>query len=410
MQRRSKSDPLSRLLFLHRAGPSRIDGHTVLLALNQCVKTSPPTQPRQLHALMFRLGFSSLSALQTTLISAYSQCGNLADARRMFGEITHRNVVSWTALISAYVNHNRPDDALRVFRQMQADHVEPDRVALTIALSACADAGARETGEWIHAYARRAGGFEDDLFFYNALLNMYAKCGDVGTSRRLFDGARRRDVTTWTSMIVGHALHGQAEDALLLFDEMKRSCAVVPNGVTFVGVLMACSHAGFVGEARRHLESMSWDYGLEPRISHYGCVVDLLCRSGLLKEAHTLIESMPIRPNAVIWRTLLAAASLRGDSGLACHARRSLLELEPGYDGDDVAMSNAYAAAGLWNEKENVREKMEQKRVPGCSSIEVESRVHEFVSADKSHALWREMHGVLRSLAENSRLSETVLS
>ncbi|KAK1284189.1 Pentatricopeptide repeat-containing protein [Acorus calamus] len=170
--RRSKSDPLSRLLFLHRAGPSRIDGHTVLLALNQCVKTSPPTQPRHLHALMFRFGFSSLSPLQTTLISAYSQCGNLADARRMFGEITHRNVVSWTALISAYVNHNRPEDALRVFRQMQADHVEPDRVALTIALSACADAGARETGEWIHAYARRVGGFENDLFFYNALLNI----------------------------------------------------------------------------------------------------------------------------------------------------------------------------------------------------------------------------------------------
>lgn len=314
-------------------------------------------------------------------------------------------------MISAYVNNSRPGKALELFRQMQLENLEPDRITITIALSACADIGALDAGEWIHMYIYRhpSMGFGEDSILRNALINMYAKCGHIQAARYLFDGAKQRDVTTWTSMIVGLALHGRANEALMLFSEMKESmssgsndCSVSPNHVTFVGVLMACSHAGLVSKGRFHWKSMQRDYNLKPQLAHYGCMVDLFCRAGLLEDAHAFIKEMPIQCNAVIWRTLLAACSLHGNVSLGALARRRLLELEPDYGGDDVTMSNVYAAAGLWDEKQDARKRM-KRRDPGSSLIEVGSRMHEFVAADRRHLREKGIQEVLRSIVENSR-------
>ncbi|OVA12223.1 Pentatricopeptide repeat [Macleaya cordata] len=340
----------------------------------------------------------------------YSAFGSLDDAHQVFDEIPSKNVVCWTSLISAYVDNGKPSKALKLFRQMQIESVDPDQITITVALSACADLGALEMGGWIYAYARRKQGFEVDLCLNNALINMYAKCGDVRTARRIFDRVKVKDVTTWTSMIVGHAIHGQAEEALELFREMRTddnsstgSKLIHPNEITFIGVLIACSHGGLVEEGFHHLESMTKRYTLKPRISHYGCMVDLLCRAGLLKEAYDFIMEMPISPNAVIWRTLLGACSLQSNIELGENVRHQLLELEPAYVGDDVTMSNTYAAAGMWDEKVVVRNRVKQRRAPGCSSIEVESEVHEFVAADKKHPQCRVIYEVLGGMAMNMK-------
>ncbi|KAB1216743.1 hypothetical protein CJ030_MR4G003867 [Morella rubra] len=349
----------------------------------------------------------------------YSASENLCDAHKVFDEITSINTVCWTALISAYVDNQRPAKALQMFRQMQMADVKPDSVTVTVALSACADVGALEMGEWIHAYSRSKDGLDIDLSLNNALINMYAKCGDIGTARRLFDRMNKKDVTTWTSMVVGHALHGQAEEALKLYSKMKGtnnnsskskrnsdsgSFLIVPNVVTFIGVLMACSHAGMVEEGKQHFKSMSEDYGLKPRESHFGCMVDLFCRAGHLKEAYDFISEMPEKPTAVVWRTFLAACSLKGDIEIAAEAQRRLLELDPGHAGDSVAMSNIYAAKGMWDKKIVVRGRIKQRRAPGCSSIEVGTRISEFVAADKDHPLRAFKHK--RVLIKRSRPTE----
>ncbi|RZC16887.1 putative pentatricopeptide repeat-containing protein [Glycine soja] len=175
-------------------------------------------------------------------------------------------------------------------------------------------------------------------------------------------------------MIVGHAVHGQAREALQLFSEMrdKDDCVLTPNDVTFIGVLMACSHAGMVEEGKLHFRSMSEVYGIEPREAHFGCMVDLLCR---------------VPPNAVVWRTLLGACSVRGELELAAEVRQKLLKLDPGYVVDSVAMSNIYANKGMWNKKIVVKNQIKQSRAPGCSSIEVGSGVSEFVVSDDNHPL-----------------------
>ncbi|CAL5362312.1 unnamed protein product [Camellia sinensis] len=177
-----------------------------------------------------------------------------------------------------------------------------------------------------------------------------------------------------------------------------RNGLILPNDVTSIGVLMACSHGGMVEEGKRHFQSMIEDYGLKPRLSHFGCMVDLLCRAGQLKEAYEFILGMPVKPNAVVWRTLLGACGVRGNIDLAAKARARLLELEASHIGDNVIMSNIYAAKGMWDEKIIVRALMMQRRAPGCSSIEVGGEINEFVTADDEHYMKTEIYEVLEYL------------
>ena len=383
-----------------------------------------------MHALVINLGFQPIIFLQTSLINMYSAAGNVADAHNMFDEIPSKNLISWTSLISAYVDNQKPTKALQLFREMQMDDVQPDIVTLTVALSACADLGALDMGEWIHAYIRRRKRLNTDVCLNNSLINMYSKCGEIGTSRRLFDSMQMKNVTTWTSMIVGHALHGQAEEALQLFTEMKEtnkrarknmrngkheSSLVLPNDVTFMGVLMACSHAGLVEEGKQHFRSMQEDYNLRPRISHYGCMVDLLCRAGLLTKAYEFIQNMPMPPNAVVWRTLLSASSLQGNSNseenikICSEASRQLLELKPNQVGDNVIMSNLYAAKGMWDKKIFVREQIKQRRYPGCSSIEVGIDIKQFVASDDQNPCMPKIYEILDHLTRTMRAFDHAL-
>ena len=379
-----------RYLLRERTTFNSIDSFSFLFVLKACNQKHSSIQGKQLHALVIKFGYHAIVQLQTSLLKVYAEVGNLCDAHRVFDEMPSKNIVCWTSLISAYFDNHKPAKALQMFRMMQMDNVEPDQVTVTVALSACAVTGALGMGEWIHDFVQRKRGLKRDLCLNNALVNMYAKCGDIITARRLFDSTRNKDVTTWTSMIVGHALHGQSHEALQLFSEMNtmkdkrnwRSGEITPNDVTFIGVLMACSHAGLVEEGKQHFRSMTEDYGIQPREPHFGCMVDLLCRGGHLRDAYNFIMEMPAPPNAVIWRTLLGACSLHGELELAAEVRQKLLKLDPAYVGDSVAMSNVYANKGMWNNKVVVRNQIKQSRAPGCSSIEVGSGVREFETAD----------------------------
>lgn len=412
---------LSLFRELLRKNLSIIDGYSLLFVLKSCTQKSSSITGKQLHALVMKLGFEHVIHLQTSLVNMYSASCGIVDAHKMFDEMPEKNVICWTALISAYVENQKPNMALQLFRKMQMENVEPDQVTVTVALSACADLGALEMGEWIHTYVRRKKGLNTDLCLKNALINMYAKCGDIEAARRLFDSLQRKDVTTWTSMIVGHALHGQAEEALKLFSEMKETrespkkkkknngcngsaSPIVPNDVTFIGVFMSCSHTGMVEEGKRQFRSMIEDYGLKPRDSHFGCMVDLFCRAGMLEEAYDFISKTPVRANAVVWRTLLSACGLNGNVELGSRVRQKLLELEPSHVGDSVVLSNIYAAKGMWERKMVVRDRiMGRRRSPGCSSIEVGSGIFEFVAADDDHPLKSEIIEVLKHLVVNMK-------
>ena len=220
-----------------------------------------------------------------------------------------------------------------------------------------------------------------------ALLDMYAKCGDLDGAHKLFVKTTDRDICMWNAMMTGFAMHGCGNEALKLFEEMER-LGVEPNGITFVAIIKACSHAGLVIEGRRLFDKMVQCYGLVPKIEHYGCVVDLLGRAGQLVEAHEFIKSMPIMPNAVVWGSLIAACKVHKNPDLGEVAAKELLGLEPKNLSYNILMSNIYASANRWNDVARMRQEVKDrgiKKQPGLSSIEVDGSIHAFVSGDMAH-------------------------
>ncbi|CAK7339056.1 unnamed protein product [Dovyalis caffra] len=339
-------------------------------------------------------------ALWNAMLNGYAKLGDLHNARGLFERMPQRNVISWTALVTGYDQANRPHDAIALFRRMQLEKVEPDEIAILVALSACARLGALELGEWIHNYIDKHGLLNTTIPLNNALIDMYAKSGDITRALQVFENMKRKTIITWTTMIAGLALHGLGREALEMFSRMERE-RVKPNDITFIAVLSACGHVGLVQTGKWYFQCMVSRYKIEPKIEHYGCLIDLLGRAGHLKEAQKLLAQMPFEPSAAIWGSLLAACNTYGDAELGELALHHLLELEPDNSGNYALLSNIYASHGRWNESRMVRKVMRDagvKKMPGGSLIEVNNRVHEFIAGETSHPQFDRIHEILSKI------------
>ncbi|KAF5188588.1 Pentatricopeptide repeat [Thalictrum thalictroides] len=286
---------------------------------------------------------------------------------------------------------------------MQKEGIKPDEVTMVSVISACSISGALDMGRWVHTFIDKHI-IKVDLELTTALINMYARCGCIEKSRELFDAMPEKDTKAWSSMIVGLAIHGLAEDALDVFSKMQET-NVKPNQVTFVGVLSACAHRGLVTQGRIYWSNMI-GYGIEPLLEHYGCMVDILCRAGRIEEAYRFVETMPMAPNAIIWRTLLMGCKKKGMLEKGEIVAERLFELEPVNAENYVLLSNMYAANSMWEEVSWVRKKMKDigiKALPGCSLVEIDGFVHEFVVSDRSHPEAKEIREVLQDIAERVR-------
>ncbi|XP_047089154.1 pentatricopeptide repeat-containing protein At1g09190-like [Lolium rigidum] len=370
---------------------------------------STPSFPllSSLHALLLRLGFLShhaislallkpypLPHIQTlfdempqqnkcavaynTLITAYLKAKDLFAARHLFDEMqrfkrSRRSVVSWNAMIAGCAWCGRDETAVRYFEDMVREgEVAPDDGTLAAALPACGRTGNAGAGRWAHEYASTTGILDRSVYVANAVVDMHCKCGDLNSATEVFQGMRQRSVVSWNTMISGFSLNGQGIKGIELFQEMVRS-GKAPNAVTFLGVLSCCAHAGAVDIGQGIFQSMQSDHGIEAEIEHYGCMVDLLGRSGLLEKAHALIQEMPMRSNAAIWGSLLSACRSHAGLGIAEVALKELISLEPWNSGNYVLLANLYAQTGRWDEAGDVRKlmrRMSAHKEPGQSLIE----------------------------------------
>ncbi|XP_072973075.1 pentatricopeptide repeat-containing protein At1g74630-like [Typha angustifolia] len=303
------------------------------------------------------------------ILTAYLKGKDVDAARKMFDEMPERDVVSWTAMISGYSRARRPLDALELFRLMP---MPPDEVTMVGVVAACAALGDLEVGARVHRYVDEQG-FAWMVSLQNALLDMYAKCGCLTMARQVFDGMGTKSLISWNSMISAYATHGDVDSAIGLFNQMVGSDGARPDGVTLLVVLSACAHQGRVEEGQKVFEKMRrGDYsGVEVGIEHYGCMVDLLGRVGLLEEAYQLIQDMPIPSNDAVWGALLGACRIHGDVDMAEQAVKKLMELKPDEGGYYILLSSIYTAAGRTVDAAAVREIMKDKgakKTPGCSS------------------------------------------
>lgn len=394
------------------------------------LKSCPLNPGKALHSQAIKFGFDSDMYVRTGLVDVYARAGEIGSAQELFnmmpekslvcltamvtcyakhGELKKalvlfngmedKDVVCWNVMIDGYTQHGMSNEAFLLFRKMLAAKVKPNEVTVLSVLSACGQLGALDSGRWIHTYIEN-NGILVNVRVATALIDMYCKCGSLEDARLVFDRINDKDIVAWNSMITGYAMHGCSQDTLQLFNEMRRT-GYQPTDITFIGILSACGHAGLVSQGREIFSSMKDEYGIEPKIEHYGCMVNLLSRAGHVEEAYELVKNMKIEADPVLWGTLLGACRLHGNIGLGEEIAEFLVNRDLANSGTYILLSNIYAAAGNWEGVARVRCMMKDSGIqkePGCSSIEVNNKIHEFLAGDRKHPKSKEIYKMLEEI------------
>ncbi|CAN6227945.1 unnamed protein product [Urochloa humidicola] len=307
------------------------------------------------------------------LVHAYVSAGRVRDAREVFKGMPARDAVSWGTIVAGCARAGLPEEALGLFDRMREERFRPDDVTLAAVLSCCAQLGVLDKGREVHEYVRQTRP-RPNVFLCTGLVDLYAKCGCVEDAREVFEACPERNVFTWNALIVGLAMHGHGMVALDYFHQMLAD-AIQPDGVTFLGVLIACSHAGLVDMARCIFSDMEGVHHVPQELKHYGCMADLLGRAGLIEEAMDMVRKMPMEGDCYVWGGILAGCRMHRNVEAAEVAAWHLLQLNPDDSGVYSAMAGIYADADRWEDVARIRKLMDERivrRNVGCSSITTE--------------------------------------
>ncbi|CAL5323170.1 unnamed protein product [Camellia sinensis] len=354
--------------------------------LKACGNLSDPAAGEQIYTNAVKHGLPSVNCVGNSLISMYARPGRMEDARKAFDILFEKNLVSYSTIDTG---------------------IEVDAFTYASLLSGAASIGAVGKGEQIHAQLIKAG-FKSNQCISNALISMYSKCGNIEAALQAFTDIEDHTVISWTSIVMGLAKHGFATGALKMFQEMLKT-GIKPNEVTYVAVLSGCSHVGMINEGWKHFNAMYEEHGISPRMEHYACMVDLLGRSGFLEEAIQFINSMPFMADALVWRTLLGAWQVHGNTEVVKHAAKMIIKQEPNDPAAYILLSNLYPSSGQWDEVVRIRKNMKERNLvkeAGCT----ENRVYKFHVGDTSHPQAREIYEELDQLSQDKGvgLSDTL--
>lgn len=357
-----------------------LDSITFVNLIYGCAEVGTLSLGSSLHTLILKYGCDHKDIIANSLVSMYVKCGDLVAARRTFDSMREKSVMLWTSMIGGYVRCGLEKEALTLFRSLLTTTVKPNEVTIATALSACADSGSLSMGEKIEEYAN-FNGFQSDLRVQTSLIHMYCKCGCIEKAREIFDKVSDKDLAVWSSMINGYAMHGKGEEALSLFEQMRREEQIKPDAIVFTGVLLACSHSGLVEDGLKYFVSMQRDFNIEPSTEHYSCLVDLLGRAGYLSLALKTIQEMPIKAQIRALVPLLSACRTHHRIQLGEFVAKRLLSMEPRSAGNYILMANIYASAGMWMEAAEMRGLIDNRglvKEPGWSMLEADDQINKY--------------------------------
>ncbi|KAF5748896.1 hypothetical protein HS088_TW04G00857 [Tripterygium wilfordii] len=377
-------------MLLSRMEPDEFTYGSVLKA---CASREALNSGMEIHGRIIKSGMGLHAFVGGALVDMYCKCGMMEEAEKVHCRTEQQTTVSWNAIVSGFSLQNQSENGLTFFSQMLEEGVKPDRFTYAAVLDSCANLATAELGRQIHAHIIKLE-LQSDVYICSTLVDMYSKCGNMQDSQLMFEKAPKRDFVTWNALICGYAQHGLGEEALKIFEAMKLN-NLKPNHATFVSVLRACAHMGLVKEGLHYFDTMQTDYGLDPQLEHYSCLVDIIGRSGQIAKALKLIEEMPFEADAVTWRTLLNICKLHGNVEVGEKAASCILQLEPQDSSAYILLSNIYADSGMWGGVSKMRKLMrhnELKKEPGCSWIEVKDQVHAFLVGDKAHPRRKEIY------------------
>lgn len=417
----------------------RVSAEAIAVVLSVCADLVAFEKGMVIHGCVINCGFENFLFVKNALICMYGKHGDVKEAEKLFSEMKYKdivswnvlitsyaetglcdealaifsqlenldngsmespNVISWSAVIGAFASKGRGEESLYLFRKMQHAKVMANSVTISSVLSVCAELAALNIGREIHGYIVKAL-MDSSILVVNSLLNMYMKSGCLEKGRTLFERINRKDLISWNSMITGYGMNGLGEIAIAVFEQMIEA-GFKPDGVTFISLLSACSHAGLVDEGRKLFDMMLKVFRIEPHMEHYACMVDLLGRAGLMQEASDIVKSMPIEPNACVWGALLNSCRMHKNTDVADALASQIFGENTDSTGNFMLLSNIYAASGRWEDSARVRVSAKTKglkKVVGQSWIEVKNKVHMFTSGKSMQSDLNDFCGILEELA-----------
>ncbi|KAD5961026.1 hypothetical protein E3N88_12499 [Mikania micrantha] len=425
-----------REMVLNRVRPNSVSLSSILPA---CSELKCLNLGREIHGFVVRIEVGENVFVNSALVDMYASCLCIKQAELVFNRMVNRDIVSHNVMISAYFENGEAAKALAIFQRMKIEgsklnyaswnavlcgclqagrtqHAlefladmqnagfKPNQITSTAILIACTNLESLRGGKEIHGYIFRHGFFNDKTTL-TALVFMYAKCGKLEISQKAFRLISKKDTVAWNTMIIANSMHGNGNEALMLFNKMINS-GVKPNAITFTGVLSGCSHSRLVDEGLFVFNSMRQVHMIEPDAEHHSCVVDILSRAGRLEEAYQFIKNMVTEPTASAWGALLGACRVYKKVDLARIAAKRLFEIEPHNAGNYVLLSNILNNAKLWGEASEARKLMRHKGIkkePGCSWVQVKNKVHTFVVGDKSNEHSDDIYMFLGNMNEKMR-------
>lgn len=385
------------------------DEFTFTSTLKACSVSGALREGTQIHAFLIGSGFpyKAHKIISGALIDLYVNCGHVLQAHKVFNQVEHKSVISWTMLIIGYAQEGKLSVGMDLFRELRQSSTPVDGFVLSSVIGIVADFALLELGKQMHSFSMKIP-FGEDISVANSIADMYLKCGLVEDAERHFSEMPMKNVVSWTVMIVGYGKYGLGNEAICLFKKMQSS-NVEPDGVAYLALLSACSHSGLVDEGQEYFTRLLNNNQIRPRVEHYGCMVDILGRAGRLEEAKDLIERMPLNPNIGIWQTLLSACRVHKDVEMGREIGEILLRLDGSNPVNFVMMSNIFADARCWEECEKLRGIVKSKglkKEAGRSWVEVDKEVHFFYNGDETNPRIESIHEVLKEMER--RMKEEV--
>lgn len=381
------------------------DEFTLGSVLRGCAGLKDLNKGRQVHSLAVKLGFDSHLIVGSSLAHMYMKGGSLREGEKVLQLMPVHSIAACNTLISGKAQNGCSEGALEHYNIMKIAGFRPDKITFVSVISSCSELATLGQGQQIHSEVIKTGALWD-IPVISSLVSMYSRCGCLDDALKVFDEGQIADVVLWSAMIAAYGFHARGKEAIELFERMEEE-GLEANDVTFLSLLYACSHCGLRDKGIYFFNLMVEKYGLTPQVEHYTCLVDLLGRSGRLEEAEGYIRSMPVKADAVIWKTLLSACKTHRNADMAKRIAEEVLRINPQDSSAYVLLASSQASAKRWRDVSEVRKTMRDKSVkkePGISWFELKNQVHQFMIGDKSHEQSTEINAYLRELMDELRL------
>lgn len=432
------------------------DSYTFPPLISSCGKVGSLSLGQKCHGQVVKYGVDSVLPVGNSLMHMYACCGFIRIARRLFDEMLVRDLVSWNTmvdgyakegeldiahevfdvmldknvvsynvLITGYLNGENPGVCLKLFREMANCGLRGNETTMVSVLTACGRSARLREGRSLHCFLIKAL-WDLNLILGTALVDMYSRCRRVDVATLVFDRMLIKNLVCWNAMILGHCLYGNPQDGLKLYESMVGSGllfghnemkldegnGLLPDEITFIGILCACARLGHLMEGRSYFKQMVDLYGLKPNFAHYWCMANLFSGAGLVQEAMKILREVSVdkdeSPEYLLGAKLLGSCRFEGSVVLGEQIAKDLLELEPENPLGYRLLLNVYAVAGQWDDMAKIKQMMKKtkfKSMVGCSLRDLKEIVHEFNLGDNSLQYLQEIRAANPELAEKMNLS-----